>query len=215
MATVESLGFGQWCVLEGIPWETYVALRDVPANEHVRMTYDRGRLEIMSPSKRHEQSAALLDRLISAWAVELNIDIASCRTMTFQREDIERWMEPDDCYYIQHELEMRDKEEVDFEKDPPPDLAVEVDVTRKSIDKMPIYARFGVPEVWRYDRKGPQVYALSPEGDYIGVAESAALPGFPLREAEQLLRRLHGASETAMVRSFRDWVRKSVDWSDP
>lgn len=97
MSTINSPPATDRFVLYGVPWETYVALREVPENYHVRMTYDRGELEMMSPSKPHEHSAELLDRLIHVWTEELDRDIISCRTMTCRRADLERGFEPDNC----------------------------------------------------------------------------------------------------------------------
>jgi Uma2 family endonuclease len=211
MATAECLLIDQRFLLQGIPWATYVALRDLPENEHVRMTYDRGRLEMVSPSKRHEQYAALIDHLIVVWTSELGIDIVSCRTMTFQRDDIERGLEPDNCYYIQHESLMRDKEEVDFAVDPPPDLAVEIDVTRRLVDEIPIYAKFGVPELWCYHDERVQVLALGPYGRYEPRSDSISLPGFAFGEMGKAIRQLRTLGETALVRSFQEWIRKNAE----
>jgi Uma2 family endonuclease len=207
MATVEPMRPQQQLQLQGIPWNTYVLLRELPENEHVRMIYDRGDLEMMSPSRRHEQFASLIDRLIGFWALDLNIDIASCRTMTVKREDLERGLEPDNCYYVQNEPLVRTKGELDFSVDPPPDLAIEIDVTRTTLGKMSIYAVFGVPEVWRYDGKKLTVYHHTTEGQYHPRDESGCFPRFPVVEAARLLAQAGVESEMGLVRAFRAWVR--------
>jgi len=124
MTTLQHPPTAQQFCLRGISWQTYVTLRDAPENDHVRMTYDRGDLQMMSPSKRHEQRATVLDLLIHAWAEELGIDILGCGMMTCRREDLDRGFEPDKCYYVQHAAAMRAKEELDLTADPPPELAV-------------------------------------------------------------------------------------------
>lgn len=210
MATAEKAPAEQRFLLHGITWQTYLELRDAPENYHVRMTYDRGSLEMMSPSKRHEQFGYFLGRLIDAWSEEAGVDIQGCGTMTCSREDLEKGFEPDRCYYVANEARMRDKPELDLATDPPPDLAVEIDVTRKSIAKMPLYAAFGVPEVWRYDGRSLLVFELSAEGQYVPRPSSRSFPRLPLAEVERVLRRMGTASETALVRSFRAWVRKEV-----
>jgi Uma2 family endonuclease len=210
MATAEKVPAEQRFVLYGVPWQTYLALREVPESYHVRMTYDRGRLEMMSPSKLHEQFGHLLGRLIDAWSEESGVDIQGCGTMTCSREDLEKGFEPDKCYYVANEALMRDKAELDLAVDPPPDLAVEIEVTRKSIAKMPLLAAFGVPEVWRYDGRSLQVFALSPEGQYVPRQSSLSFPRLPVAEVERVLRRMGTASETSLVRSFREWVREHV-----
>ena len=91
---------------------------------------------MMCPSRYHERLGHVIGRLIDAWTEELDIDMQGCGTMTFQREDLERGLEPDKCYYVTHEPQVRDKEELDFRIDPPPDLAVEIDVSSSSNHKL-------------------------------------------------------------------------------
>jgi len=210
MATAEHICLERRFLLHGVPWQAYVTLRDLPENEHVRMTYDRGVLEMMSPSKFHEQMACLISRLIDAWTEECEVDIQSCGAVTFQREDLEQGLEPDKCYYVAHEPLVRNKRELDLAIDPPPDLAVEVDLGTGAIDKLVMYAGFRVPEVWRYDGQTLQVYLLGPEGRYVRSASSASFPQLPPAEIERVLRQLGTASETALVRSFRHWVRTTI-----
>ena len=197
-------------LLHGVSWETYVALRDAPENYHVRMTYDRGELEMMSPSKPHEHFAELLDRLIHTWTEELDLDIVSCRTMTCRREDLKRGFEPDNCYYVEHEAQMRAKKELDLSTDPPPDLAIEVEVSRGGRGKLKLYEAFGVPEAWRYKGKAIQVYQFGPDGRYATQPTSRVFPGFPFAEAERVLSQIGTASETALVKAFRRWVRDNA-----
>ncbi len=197
-------------VLHGIPWATYVALRDMPENWKLRMTYDRGELEIMSPSPFHEGLAALLGTLIEIWAIELDIPLRSLRSMTVRREAIERGFEPDNCYYVQNEPRLWDKIELDFDVDPPPDLAIEVDVSRGSSAKMSIYASFGVPELWRLDGRQIQVFTLEADSRYELRDTSLALPGFPIARAQEALLQLGSVRQTTLLRSFRDWVRENA-----
>jgi Uma2 family endonuclease len=206
MATVECVGAEQCFRLHGISWQTYLELREAPENEHVYMTYDKGELEIMSPSKTHEQYAYLMARLIDAWTEEMNIDVQSCRTMTFKREDLQSGLEPDNCYYVAHEKIMRGKAELDLAVDPPPDLAIEVDLGGSGIRKLTMYAAFGVPEVWRFDGRALQVFVLVESGRYEQRPVSSSFPGLPPAEIEKVLAKLGTASETALVRSFRQWV---------
>ncbi len=207
MTTVQPPRVPERFLLHGVSWSTYVALRDEPGNDHVRMTYDRGELEMMSPSKPHEQFARILDWLIHIWVEELDLDIASCGTMTCRREDLARGFEPDNCYYIEHEAQMRARNELDLSTDPPPDLAIEIDLRGGARGKLPLYEAFGVPEAWHYGGKTIQVYQLGPDGRYTSQPGSRALPGFPLAEAERILSQIGTASETALVKSFRRWVQ--------
>jgi len=210
MTTVECRPASQRFLLRAVPWHTYLLLRNLPENEHVRMTYDRGDLEMMSPSKLHEQLARFIERLIHAWTEELSISIQSCGSMTFQREDVERGLEPDNCYYVQHESWMRGKAEVDFAVDPPPDLATEVEITSTVLEKVPIYAAFRVPELWRVNARTVQVYELTAGGQYVPRPSSLAFPDLPLIEVERLLRDFGTADETALAKSFRESIRTTI-----
>ncbi len=210
MTTVEQIQREQRFCLQGVSWETYEDLRAAPENYRVRMTFDRGDLEMMSPSQLHEQFGYLIGRLIDVWTEELNTDIKSCRTMTFRREDLQRGFEPDNCYYVGHERVVRTKGELDFAIDPPPDLAIEVEITSPVIDKMSLYAAFGVPELWRFGGETLQVYELSTAGQYVPRDASICFPQLPVAQLVKVLRQVNTMSETALVRSFRDWVRTSL-----
>jgi Uma2 family endonuclease len=172
------------------------------------MTFDEGVLEMMSPSALHEHWGDLIGRLIGVWTLELSIDIMSCGGMTVSRKDLQKGFEPDKCYYVQHELQLRHKTELDFAVDPPPDLAIEVDVSRSSVGKRKLYAAFGVPEVWRYDGQRIEVFTLGPKRRYLPSAKSLCFPGIPLDEMTRTLGRMNTESETVLIRSFRDYVRR-------
>jgi Uma2 family endonuclease len=215
MSTVERSHAEQRFLLRGISWQTYQELRDVGENEHVRMTYRGGELEMMSPSKTHEQYASLIDLVIHAWAWDRGIDIQSCRTVTFSREDLQRGLEPDNCYYVANEPLVRNHPELDLTNDPPPDLAVEIDLGGSNRDKLSLYAAFGVPEVWWFDGRVLQVFVLAADGQYQQQTTSPTFPALSTAEIERVLAKLGTASETALVKSFRDWVRKLNAVSDP
>ena len=114
-----------------------------------------------------------------------------------------RGLEPDNCYYIEHESAVRDRDEVDLAIDPPPDLAVEVDVTARSIDRMPIYAALGVSELWRWHEDKLHMLRLDSDGQYIEESASRALPGFPCERLTELIKRRTAADETTLIREFR------------
>jgi Uma2 family endonuclease len=193
-------------VLRDIAWETYLGLRREPANFHVRMTYDGGALEMMSPSRRHEQYADLIGCLVVEWAVGRNLDISMCRTMTFQRKDLAKGLEPDNCYYIEHEAEVRGTEEIDFTVDPPPDLAVEVELTRATLNKLPLYAAFKVPEVWRFDGAMLEILILNARGGYDAREHNRVLPGFPAKQVPAILAQIGQTSDAKLVAAFRKQI---------
>jgi len=194
--------------LDHVPWETYCRLREIPENASVRMTFDRGALVLMSPSKRHEHVSELLGQLVVEWAVARELEFQSCGTVTFQREDLARGTEPDKCFYTQHEAAVRDRDELDLTVDPPPDLAVEVDVTAVSQRKLEIYAAVGVPEIWLWRDETLQVLRLQGE-HYRETAGSTALPGFPVDGVSRLLQRRRELGNLALLREFRQMIQPS------
>jgi Uma2 family endonuclease len=189
--------------LQGISWEMYESLRNAKENYHLRMTYDRGALEIVSPSRQHERISYLLGRMIDQWTLFKKIDIAAGRNTTFRRQDLKRGLEPDNCYWVSHEPQMRRKDDVDLRIDPPPDLVLEVDVTWSSIPKIPIYAELGVPEVWHWnDEDVLEVLHLGKTGTYKARPQSHELPKFPFTIATDLIQKRYSISETALISEF-------------
>ena len=195
-------------VLENISWSTYLAIIDDSGNRRGRIAYDRGVLEIMSPSKVHEQIKGLLGRMIEIFTEELGIDICTVGSTTFRREDVKRAIEADECYYIKNAPAVREKDDIDLAIDPPPDLAVEIDISRTSAWKLDIYGALGIVEVWRYDGNAIHVYSHCGAGNYDEVERSRVLPTIPVSELVQFLNRRAKHSETEIIRSFRAWVRQ-------
>ena len=138
-------------VFSNMDWPSYLAMGEILRDRPIRMTYDRGVLELMTTSPEHEKAKKLLGRFVEALTEELDIDIASGGSMTCRREDEEGSLEPDECYWIEHEEQVRGRIDIDLESDPPPDLAIEAEISRSVLSRLGIYARLGVPEVWRTD----------------------------------------------------------------
>jgi Uma2 family endonuclease len=199
-------------LLRGIRWSTYEALlRDVERSGcRYTMTYDRGRLEIMSPARRHERGKKRLARMVEALTEELNIPIASGGAMTFRRKLKKRGLEPDECYWIANEARIRDTAEIDLERDPPPDLAIEVEHSRSAMNRMEIYAALGFPEIWCYDGARLRIARLRPDGAYDWTDTSACFPFLPMTELARLLAQAGSQDETTWIRGFRVWVRAEL-----
>ena len=196
----------QHIVLSGISWDLYAELRLLPENRNKRMIYDQGILEIMTLSSFHERIVQLIARFIDEWTVARNIAIIGCGSMTFQHATLKRGLEPDRCYYVQHESGIRNQQRVDLVVDPPPDLVLEVDYTSGSLDKMAIYAAIGVPEVWHWSDEKLQIYALS-KGEYKKRDTSYCLQEFPFELLIDALTQRHEFDETTLVRQFRTGIR--------
>ena len=195
-------------LLSSVDWATYLQLRDQPANRHVRMTYDRGRLELMSPvSRRHERVHLLLSQMVHVWTEERNIPRLSGGSTTLRREDLGRGTEPDSSFHLATEAAVRAVDDLVLPESPPPDLVIEADFASSSIPRLPIYAALGVPEVWQWHRDTLRVRCLV-EGAYQEQTTSRVLPGFPMSLAIELLTARHTLDETALLRRFRQQVRQ-------
>lgn len=194
-------------LLENISWQTYESfLEDFEESPGMRLTYDRGQLEIMSPLLPHESSKKLIGRLVEAVTEEIKIEIRSLGSLTCKREDLARGLELDQCYYIQNEALVRGLDRIDFTQDPPPDLAIEIDITSRSLNRLIIYAALGVPEVWRYDGNQLIIYRLE-NGDYQTCEVSPTLPQLPPSEVLRFLELSKTMGETSLILLFREWVR--------
>lgn len=207
MAVVESQAAGH-VVLYNISWSTYEAILRDNDNPGTRFTYDRGMLEIMSPSRGHERLKKLIGRMIHTMTEELEIPIRSAGSTTWKSEIRQQGLEPDECYYVANESRVRGRDEIELGVDPPPDLAVEVEITSSWIDKMPIYAGLGVPEVWRCDGTTLHVAQLQPDGTYALQEQSPSFPFLPLAEIPRFLDQRNATDETTLIRSFRQRVRR-------
>ncbi|MHC4921392.1 MAG: Uma2 family endonuclease [Planctomycetota bacterium] len=201
----------QHAVLEGVRFETYERLLDDLGDRQIRLTYDRGVLEIVSPSQQHERIKYLIGRLVCAMTLELGIPILGGGSTTWRRQDLEKGLEPDECFWVKNEAKIRGRMDLDLRVDPPPDLAVEVDVHAQSLDRMVIYGALGVPEVWRYRDARITVHLRQEDGSYDVSETSACFPWLPMPDLTAwLIRACSGKQdETSLMRAFQQWVRSS------
>jgi len=209
VATVE-IPNQQRFMLRNLDWSRYRAIADSLGEQHLRLAYDRGRLELMTLSLEHENWKGLLRRFVEVLTEELDMSCQSGGSTTFDREDVDRGIEPDECYYITNEPAVRGKNRIDLSVDPPPDLAFEIEVSRSAIDRLGIYAAIGVPEVWRFDGETLRVLRLSDDGAYAEVNRSAYFPQLTISALLHFLQRRGKVDETTLVRSFRHWVREQI-----
>jgi len=197
----------QRIILYNIGWDTYERLlRDHATTSAPRFAYDRGTLEIMSPLPEHERFNRAIQLLVPIVVEEMGGEVYSLGSTTFNREDLLRGFEPDSCFYLQNAARVRGKARIDLHVDPAPDLVVEIDITHPSLDKLPIYARLGVPEVWRYDGARLEILTLENDG-YTTRSSSRALPAVTAAALTTLLLRSMGVGDIAWMRSVRAWAR--------
>jgi Uma2 family endonuclease len=197
-------------VLHDIDWQTYSRLLRIFENRRgFRLTYDRGILEIMSPLWTHEDPAELLGCFIVALIEELSLPCRLGGSVTLRRRRKRRGLEPDKCYWIASTPLLQGKRELDLRVDPPPDLAIEVDVTSSSLDRMSIYAALGVPEVWRLST-GSIAFHVLEGGAYQVRSNSVSFPQFASVDLPPFLALWGSTDDATIVRQFREWVRQQL-----
>lgn len=200
----------QHVILEGVSWQTYqVLLEELGDHRATRLAYDQGILEITVPSVLHEVINRLLALIVTALTDELGMKIKGYGSTTLNREDLQRGIEPDSCFYIQsvdrilgRKLNVR----LNIKTDPPPDLAIEVDITSSSRRRFGIYLQLKIPEVWRYtEQRGLMIYQLQ-NGEYV---ECEFSPTFPMVSGAILMQFLQLAEtedDNGIIRALRQWI---------
>jgi len=197
-------------ILLDMTWEGYEAMLEGIQDRHVFLTYDRGRLEIMSPSPKHSVSTVRVVRLLWIITEELGIPMSCFGDMTIRRKDLQRGLEPDSCFYLANESRVRGKDQLDFSKDPPPDLAIEVEISQRLLDRENIYAALGVPELWRYDGESIRFFIRREDASYRQVDRSPSFPQLPPETIERLLEMSRSMDDTSWAKSVRKWTQQNL-----
>jgi len=167
----------QTIILRNISWETYHRLViERGRDTQPRYNYHLGKLEISITSSERERVKRAIGALVMLLAAEKGIHIEACERVTFQAEGLDSGFEPDACFYIENAGVIRARRKVDLTEDPVPDLVIEIDGANPSLDKLPIFATLGVPEVWRYSADGLTIHKLAGD-DYHEIPSSEVLPG--------------------------------------
>lgn len=180
-------------MLRGVPWWTYVALRDA-LDDHagLKLTYLEGTLELRSPSLLHEDARTIIARLLEVWAMEHDVDLRGFGSTTFRREARQRGLVPDECYKLGK-----------LEEDAVPDIAIEVIVSSALIDKLAVYAGLGIPEVWVWQ---PSIAAILVNCLVDGAYQrSEVLPALDLAELARFVQ--PGENQTALAKAYQAALR--------
>lgn len=148
----------------------------------------------MSPTFEHDKDSRFLGRLVTVLTEEFELPLIPGGSTTLRRRLRRRGIEADECFWIAHAPRMAGRARLDLRSDPPPDLAIEVDVTHRSLDRMGIYAALRVPEVWRVNGDQLTFYVLQPDGIY---ASAGVSPTFPLVSPDDLLPFLQQARQAS------------------
>ncbi len=203
----------QRVVMDDVPWSVYLGLVEASDGRHTRIAYDQGVMEIMSPSRVHETEGNLIGRMVETFTEEAGLPLDVVASTTFKRDDLERGFEADESYYIANCAAVSGLEEIDLSIHPPPDLVIEVDISRSSMKKFGIFSSLGIPEVWRYDRDQVHVFVLNSEGEYDSAEESVVLPGFPVKDVPRWVEKWRTINQTELIRAFRREVQAQL--ADP
>jgi Uma2 family endonuclease len=195
--------------LSGISWQTYETLLEELSDRRLRLTYNRGNLEIMAPSPEHEFSKKVMGRFVETLAEESAIQIYPLGSTTFKRPKLSG-AEPDECFYLSNIDAVRGKKRLDLAEDPAPDLVVEIDVTSPSDNRLQVYADLGVAEVWIYDGESLVIQQLQ-NGIYITSPTSQFFLNIPIPEIAGFLQQTGTIDYLELVKSFRQWVRNQID----
>ncbi len=195
-------------MLYDISWQQFEnLLKDLGEHRAARLAYDRTTLEIMTPLPEHEHYKEVISIAVQDIAEELAIDYESYGSTTWKRESRMAGVESDNCFYFQNEATVRGRLDLDLKQDPPPDLAIEIDITNKSLNRFPIYARLGVPELWCYDSDELKIYLLQ-NGEYVESENSLVFPTLAIRYLPKLIEQNRADGRRAIRQAVREWVRK-------
>jgi Uma2 family endonuclease len=199
----------QHLFLSNVSWDGYIAIgKALSDRASLRITYDRGSIELMTTSREHEVYKKWLGRFVEIIAEELHRLIAPGGNMTMQREDLQRGLEGDDIFWVEHEAQMRRKLTWDPYVDPPPDLALEIEVSRSVLDRLAIYAALKVPEVWSFDGSQLHIRCLDANGVYQLSETSRAFPEVPLAEIVRFLAPEQRSDYLSAMQEFRVWLQQ-------
>ncbi|WP_066376192.1 Uma2 family endonuclease [Anabaena sp. CA = ATCC 33047] len=200
---------GQKVLLRDVSWEELEAiLEELGEHRAARIAYDRGILEIMSPLPEHEYGKEIISDLVKALLEELDIEFRCLGSTTFKNQFMAQGIEPDQCFYIANESKIRGKKRLDLTVDPPPDLALEIDITSRTHPN--IYKSLQVPELWRFENGNLQINILQ-DGVYIESQISFNFPQVPLIDViPQYLEESRIIGRNATLKNFRIWVRQQI-----
>ena len=203
LEAVNHLPPGAALVFQQVRWEEYEQLsKDLVDRPGVRVSYNEGRLEIMSPLPEHEEYKESIYSMVRIFSVETGIELETRGSATWKRRSIRKGAEPHTCCYVASAARIIGKRRIDLESDPPPDVAVEIDTTNESLSKFPIYAALGVPEIWRYDGKHAHIYELAARA-YSETAESRFFPGLTAQMNTDFLDLAKDQGQTKAITAFR------------
>jgi Uma2 family endonuclease len=200
---------GQQMLLQDISWQQLEnILEEMGERRAARISYSYGWLEIMVPLPEHEKDKEYIGELVRILLDNLQIDFEPFGSTTLKNERMRQAVEPDTSFYIQNQAAIIGKNRIDLTIDPPPDLAIEIDITSRTI--FDNYEILGVPELWRHTQQGLEISVLR-EGKYIKSEFSPNFPGIPIIElVNEYVQQCLTIGRSQAMRNFRDWVKNNL-----
>ena len=200
---------GQQLLVEDVNWQQFESiLAELGERRASRLSYSNGRLEIMVPLPEHEKAKEIIGDMVKILLEAGQIAFESLGSTTLKNERMSQAVEPDACFYIQNQAAVIGKNRLDMSVDPPPDLAIEIDLTSRT--QLDNYQILGVPELWRYARRGLQINVLQAE-QYIESDVSPTFPNIPIVElVNQYTQQSQVAGRTRAIQAFKSWVGENL-----
>ena len=200
---------GQQLLLQDISWSDFEEiLSDLGEHRGSRISYSNGALEIMVPLPEHEKHKEIIGDLVKMLLDRLDIDFESLASTTFKSKPMNQALEADACFYIQNHQAVIGKDRLDLTIDPPPDLAIEIDITNRT--RFDNYLLLQVPELWRYSHQGLKIYLLQ-DGQYIESQSSPNFPNLPVIElVDRYIKQAQIEGRSKAMRSFKQWVKENL-----
>jgi Uma2 family endonuclease len=198
-------------LMQDVTWDYYThTLDELGPTRGFRVIYHEGRMEIVTTSPKHERIRKNIARLLETYALEADIPITSLGMLTLRRKKLRVGLEPDECYYIQTPPPPPIEGEVDLMVYGSPDLAIEVEISKGVIPKMPIYQALKVAEIWRYSTTGVAPLVRSAGGDYKTSKKSISFPKLDMAQFSAFVAQALGETEHKAVKALQTWVRASA-----
>ncbi|MGK7905509.1 MAG: Uma2 family endonuclease [Hormoscilla sp.] len=204
---------GQELLLKNITWPMFENILDeLGETRAARLSYSKGMLSIVTPLPEHEDDKGIIGDFVKALLEELDIEFRDLGSTTFKKENMAQAVEADVCFYIENEAQIRGKKRIDLNVDPPPDLAIEIDITSRT--RFDNYEGLRVPEIWRYNGRKLEINVLQ-GSEYIESEVSPHFPGLPIVEVmHQYLEQSKVVGRNATMKAFRNWLREQLNRKD-
>ncbi|QSV72799.1 MAG: Uma2 family endonuclease [Aphanizomenon flos-aquae KM1D3_PB] len=200
---------GQQMLLKDISWQQLEKiLEEMGEKRAARISYSDGWLEIMVPLPEYEKDKEIFGELVRILLDKLEIDFEPFGSTTLKNERMRQAVEPDTSFYIQNQAAVIGKNRIDLNIDPPPDLAIEIDITSRT--RFENYEILGVTELWRYQQQGLEIFLLQ-SGKYIKSQSSPNFPNIPIIElVNEYVQQCLSIGRSQAMRNFRSWIRDNL-----